>query len=326
MKTITIRRPIDIFLCLGFNIILLPIVFTSVNGVFRIVFGIPLILFIPGYLLLLCLFPYKSYTSKLDPILRFGLSIGLSISLVSLDGILLFYSPFGFNELSIFTSLFVISLLFGIVALYQWQKSPIKKQYSFSLNTPKFESKSKFDKILKMLLILSITLTIITIGYISFLPNKQEAFTEFYILGSTGKVIHYPRNLTVGQDSNVTIGLINHEHKTMDYSIEIWLVNQTLHYNTTTNTNETIYHEMWFLDRLTVNLKHFEKNTEILWQPQWEYFYNFSINRTGRYTLMFLLFTTPAPDYNTFQNYYYMAATEIQSAYQSLYIWINIQE
>jgi hypothetical protein len=41
---------------------------------------------------------------------------------------------------------------------------------------------------------------------------------------------------------------------------------------------------------------------------------------------MFLLFTSPAPEYNTFQNYKDIAAKEIQSAYESIYIWLNIRK
>jgi uncharacterized membrane protein len=180
-------------------------------------------------------------------------------------------------------------------------------------------------------------MTIITAGFISFTPKKQDSFTEFYILGSTRnttsypKATSYPKNLTIGQNSNVTIGLINHEYKTITYTIEIWLINQTLSYNNITKTNETIYHEMWFLDKITVRLNHFTKNNnKLIWQPQWEYSYDFSINKTGRYTLMFLLFTTPTPEYNTTTNYQKIsqnfAAVKIQSAYSNVYLWLNIRK
>jgi uncharacterized membrane protein len=322
MKTIAIKYPLDILLCLGYSIILLPVVLFNINGTFQILLGLPFILFIPGYLLLLCIFPNN--TSELDPIYKFGISIGLSISVVPLIGILLYYSPFGLNLISILTSIFIIILLSGIIAIYHWQKLPQQKQLTISFNVPRLKSKSKFDQILMFFLLVTIIISIITAAFISFSPKKQELSTEFYILGITGKTTNYPENLKIGQNSNVTIGLINHEYKTINYTIEIWLVNQTISYNNHTNTNETVYHDMWFLNKVTVRLDHFIKNTDIIWQPQWKYLYNFSINKTGRYTLMFLLFTTPTLEYNKIQNYQKISALKIQSAYESNYFWLNI--
>ena len=326
MKTITIKYPIDILFCLLYTILLIPLILFDINNILRMVVGLPFLLFIPGYLFLLSVAPNHSAKSEIDAIHKIAISIGLSIALASLDGILLFYTPLGFSLMSIISSLALIVIVCGIVAMYRRRKLQRQNQFVLSLNVPTFEPKSKLDKILFFILILAIILTIFTAVFISFLPIKQESFTEFYILGASGKTIHYPKNMTKGQSSNVTIGLINQEHKTVDYTIEIWLINQTLSYDNRTKTMNTTYHEMWFLDKLTVTLNDFTPGTNIIWQPQWEHIYNFSVNRTGRYTLMFLLFTSPAPEYTTLLNYKDIAATEIQSAYESIYIWLNIRK
>lgn len=326
MKTITIRYPIDILLCLLYSLLLIPLIILDVHDILRMVLGIPFLLFIPGYVFISCFSSYKSSKSELDVLYKIALSIGLSIAIVSLDGLLLFYTPFGFTLLSILSSLLIIIIFCGIIALYRWRKARQQNQIVISLKLPSFHSTSKLDKILMMVLIWAIALTIITAVFISLLPTKQESFTEFYILGAAGKTTNYPKNLTIRQNSNLTIGLINQEHKTIDYTIEIWLVNQTLSYNNITKAIDYTYHEMWFLDKLTVRLDHFTPDIDLIWQPQWEYLYNFQINKTGRYTLMFLLFTSPAPDYDKQQNYKDIAATEIQSAYQNIYIWLNIKK
>jgi len=327
MKTITINYPLDIFLCLVYSLLLIPVILLDINDLLRMVLGLPFLLFIPGYLFLLSVAPNHSARSEIEAIHKIAISIGLSIALVSLDGILLFYSPLGFNLLSIVVSLFLIVLVCGLVAIYRRRKLQKQNQFALSLNVPTFASKSKIDKILIFILVLAVMLTVFTAVLISFLPTKQESFTEFYILGASGKTILYPKNLTKGQLSNITIGLVNQEHKTVDYTIEIWLVNQTLMYDNMTKTMNTTYHEMWFLNKLTVHLDHFTPNPDKTWQPQWERPYNFSVNnKTGPYTLMFLLFTSPALEYSTLVNYKDIAATEIQSAYQSIYIWLNIRE
>lgn len=327
MRTITIKYPVDILFCLLYSFLLIPLILIDINDILRMILGIPFLLFIPGYLFFLCISPNHSAKSEIDAIHKIGISIGLSIALVSLDGIMLFYTPLGFNLISIITSLVLIVIICGIVAIYRRKKiQQRQKQFILSFNIPTIQSKSKLDKILLIILFLTIILTIFTAVFISFLPTKQESFTEFYILGPSGKTIHYPKNMTLGKTSNVTIGLINQEHKTIDYTIEIWLINQTLTYDNNTKTMNSTYHEMWFLDKLTVPLDHFTPDADIIWQPQWEYNYTISVNKTGRYTLMFLLFTSPAPEYNKLQNYKDIAATEIQSAYESIYIWLNIKK
>ncbi|HJJ80031.1 MAG TPA: DUF1616 domain-containing protein, partial [Methanocorpusculum sp.] len=58
----------------------------------RVIFTVPVILFIPGYVLIAALFPEKT---SIDGIERFALSVGLSIAVVPLIGLVLNYTPFG---------------------------------------------------------------------------------------------------------------------------------------------------------------------------------------------------------------------------------------
>ncbi len=48
-----------------------------------------------------------------------------------------------------------------------------------------------------------------------------ETFTEFYVLGPSGKAEGYPRRLLVGEPSSVIVGVINHEGHTARYRVEI---------------------------------------------------------------------------------------------------------
>jgi uncharacterized membrane protein len=58
----------------------------------RIILGLPLVLFLPGYALIAALFPRKD---DLDGIERIALSFGLSIAISPLLGLGLNYTPFG---------------------------------------------------------------------------------------------------------------------------------------------------------------------------------------------------------------------------------------
>ena len=59
------------------------------------------------------------------------------------------------------------------------------------------------------------------LGYVIATPKVGEKFTEFYILGLEDKAIHYPRELKVGGEGRVIVGIINREHKPVNYWVEV---------------------------------------------------------------------------------------------------------
>jgi len=79
----------------------------------RYVFGGLLILFLPGFSLIEMLYPKR----ELDELTRFALSIGLSLALVPLIGLVLNYTPFGIRLLPVALSLSGLTLVFLILAL-----------------------------------------------------------------------------------------------------------------------------------------------------------------------------------------------------------------
>ncbi len=82
----------------------------------RYVFGSILVLFLPGYSLIELLYPKR----ELDELTRFALSIGLSLALVPLAGLVLNYTPFGIRLLPVAVSLSGLTLVFLVTAL--WRK------------------------------------------------------------------------------------------------------------------------------------------------------------------------------------------------------------
>ena len=86
------------------------------------------------------------------------------------------------------------------------------------------------------------------------------------------------------------IGISNHEYKEMNYTVQIWLINQTLLTDNSTNETEVQYHNMWFMDSFSTNLKSIPIDIESEWEPQLEYNYNFSVPRKGTFKLTFLLY------------------------------------
>ena len=79
----------------------------------RYVFGSVFVLFLPGYSLIRALFGSK----ELDNIERLALSIGLSLALVPLAGLLLNYSPWGIRTTPVTFSLLALTLAFASAAV-----------------------------------------------------------------------------------------------------------------------------------------------------------------------------------------------------------------
>lgn len=76
-------------------------------------------------------------------------------------------------------------------------------------------------KVLSIILILAILGAVGMLGYIIATPNMGERFTDFYILGLSGKAEDYPRQISLGEKGEVIIGITNHEHGTMNYWVEV---------------------------------------------------------------------------------------------------------
>jgi len=122
-----------------------------------------------------------------------------------------------------------------------------------------------FDRTLSILIIITLIAGMIGVFYITLSPAKVDGFTEFYLLGPDGKAGDYPTNLTTGEQGNITIGVVNHEHSTQSYMIKI-------------KRNNTILKEE------NISLQNDEKN-EIPFQ--------FTGNTPGEYKLEFELYKLP---------------------------------
>jgi hypothetical protein len=86
----------------------------------RNVFGIIIVLFLPGYAFIDALSPVnrpdKASTGNLDTIEQFGLSIVFSIAIVTIVGLLLNFSPWGLDLNAMILSLLTFTLAFSTAA------------------------------------------------------------------------------------------------------------------------------------------------------------------------------------------------------------------
>jgi len=200
--------------------LLVAIIFFLPSNLFRIIIGIPFIVFFPGYALTTALFPRRNQSGDLQRLL---LSFGLSIIVVPLVGLMLNYTPWGISLDTVPLSTAIFILAASVVAWYRYRRLNEQERFTiaFNLSLAPWKAQGQANKFLSVILILVIVGSMVTLGYAIAAPKTGETFTEFYILGLEGKAIRYPRELKVGEEGSVIVGIINREHESMSYRVEV---------------------------------------------------------------------------------------------------------
>lgn len=80
---------------------------------------------------------------------------------------------------------------------------------------------SGLDRVFTAILAVAILAGIGAISYTIANPGTQEVFTEFYLLGPDGKAYGYPSELKVGEEGSSILGIVNQEHRSMSYQVEL---------------------------------------------------------------------------------------------------------
>ncbi len=222
------KLPQDLFIILIWVLLTLGFVVTPVlkDTFVRTILGIPVVLFIPGYVLIAVLFPKKA---DLEAVERIALSFGLSIAVVPLLGLLLNFT-FGIRLIPILLTLCLYSIALVFAAAYRREKLPEDERFSVpfhriyelidsEINTPE----SRTDKILTIILISSIVLAAGMVYFVITTPKIGERFTEFYILDPSGKAENYPTNLKYSSPAEILAGVVNHEYNPVSYTVQVAL-------------------------------------------------------------------------------------------------------
>ncbi len=95
-----------------------------------------------------------------------------------------------------------------------------KRNISIDLVVPGWGGSTR-HKVTTIVLLLAILATIGSLVYVLATPKAGEKTTEFYLLGSGGRASNYPAQLAVGEEGKVKIGIINGEHETTTYYVDL---------------------------------------------------------------------------------------------------------
>ena len=215
-------------------LVILAIIFILIppfnQGFLRIVFALPLLLFLPGYMLIAVMFPKRGELSSIE---RFTFSIGFSIAITVFDGFGLNYTKWGFRSDSITISLsLIIVILFLITFIQRWRYK--KDSYSFSLSDIRsfyYTLKNKepetgpdHDHALEKVLVTTMIIAILIVSAMLIYAKvnaEPEKFTSLYILGADGKAQNYLAEVRIGEPYTILVGVENHEYTPVNYTLRV---------------------------------------------------------------------------------------------------------
>lgn len=305
--------PGDLIVIVAATVATLSCVYVPVlnESFLRILFGLAMVLFIPGYALIAAFFPARG---DLDGIERVALSFGLSIAVTPLIGLALNYTPWGIRLDPILVSLTLFTLAMAAVAWYRRLLLPAGERFSVPAREMLGAARNELfdpegtplDRGLSALLLVSIVVAVATTAYVLAVPKEGEHFTEFYILGPGGKAADYPTDFAANSTQTLIVGVGNHEYREINYTVEALLLNQTFDARTNTST----IHAAEPLDRFTLTVPHNETR-EVVW--------NFSVPSPDYNRVEFLLFneTVPGPAVT--------GADRIDASYRDLHLWVRVR-
>jgi len=247
MREVLRDMPADLLATIAVPLMVIIFTMTPLGSVqvVRVPLGLVMVLFVPGYALIAALFPKRD---DLEGIERLALSFGLSIAVVPLIGLGLNYTPWGIRLVPIVISLSVFTISMALIAA--WRRSVLPPEERFEVRFREAAraaaaelsagDKSRLDRALTVLLVILIIASVAALIYVVVTPKQGERFTEFYILGPSGKAYGYPTQVVAGESSTVIVGVVNHEYADVNYTVVMSLSNSTLFLrNITLGHNET---------------------------------------------------------------------------------------
>ena len=321
------RRPVDLLAVAGLVVLSNVVVLVPVvnDSPIRVVVGLVMVLVLPGYAVIAALFPDQPIPNNeesdvdvdedgrtIDGIERAALSVALSIPVVALVGLGLSLTPAGVRLESVLPAVTALTLGATWVAARRRAALPPERRfrvpYQDWLTIPRrafIAPERRSDRLLNVLLALSILLAMGAVTYAVAAPGEGEAFSALYLLSEneTGALVadDYPTNFTHGEARPLTVGIENKEHEQVTYTV-VGLLERVR-----VNGTEATVVESKRFDRFSVRLA--DNDT---------YLSTRSVRPTmtgDRLRLAYLLYRGQPPD-----------DPGIENAYRAVDLWIAVSE
>ncbi|WP_239640682.1 DUF1616 domain-containing protein [Haloferax denitrificans] len=287
--------------------------------------GLPVLLFLPGYALLLALFPAGSsdgavegpsfgrfeWQPNLGLVERLALAFGMSVALLPVVGLSLLWAGVGLAPAPVIAALSAVivgGLAVGEVRRRRLPEAerfhvPIRRWYADVVRS--FDQPSRVDSLLNVALAAAIVLAVASLSYALVAPGTGESYSSLSLLtrdaGGEFVAADYPEALTVGEQSTLFVSVENDEGEATSYTLvaELQRVERV--------NGETTVVERQALGSRTETVEDGET---------WRTRHSFAPTLTGEdLRLTYYLYEGDAP-----------AESSTDTAYRSAYVWVTVTE
>lgn len=314
------KIPTDVGLIVCYTLLAASLLVLVEATPIRLLVGLPLLFFLPGYAILTVLFPrssepamqlhvntYNSGDGRIDLSERFALSFGVSTGLLPLIGVL--YSTIGVfpTEKVVVSTLVSFTLVGMIVGAFRRHRVPKDDRFSLPITSWQdtiateltVDSRSLQVTNMALALVVVVGLSSLTFALVAPMPGDTYSSLSLQTMNESGEPVagDYPTNLTVGESASLVVTVENQEHKHINYTM---VVQQ----HVTSDNNDTI-NDTYILDEFTIGLDNGERK-------QWTHEFTPSA-RGENIRLTYLLYRGESPTNPTVEN-----------AYRSSYLWVEV--
>lgn len=216
----------------------------AVSPTVRALVGFPLLLFVPGYVLLAALFPRNLHAGRtshderlfgavsegaLRPLERVVLSFGISVALLPPFGLVLSGLGVGFSPATVIGTTTAVLLAGIVVAVARRLQVPEAERFSvsvtgwFSRATAGFSGKSRTETTTTFVVVVVALVTTTALAYALVAPGGGDSYTGMglYAENDTGALVTsgYPTSLAANETGGVVVAVENHEHQRVNYTL-----------------------------------------------------------------------------------------------------------
>lgn len=216
-------------------------------GTIRLVLGLPLLLFLPGYALLAALFPQqatesdaKQWSNVRQSLVRgitagerLALSFGLSLLIGPLLVLALGASVWGITLQSVLGAFGLFVTLFSLVGVVRRYRIPFEERYNPSLTVGYTNYRRRLSDggvavtAVNVLLILGVVAAASSMAFALAAPPDGGEFTDFSLLtqneNGTYTTAGFPSEVTQGTSIPMATVIENHEGEQTNYSVVVQL-------------------------------------------------------------------------------------------------------
>lgn len=244
------RLPTDLVAVVVFVAVVdLAVLLPTVRGTpLAVALGVPLLLFVPGYVVVAALFPasgpepvpselsglanaaHRVRTNGIDGVERAALSFGISLALLPLVGLLLAALPWGIDPVPVLAAVSAIGLLGAVLAGVRRRRLPETDRFDLrvesrirELHAAIFEADGRLDAVLNLALALAVLIALTSVGYAVAASRDAPSSSQLYLLAEneTGDLVTagYPTEFARGESRPVYVGVENHEGEPVNYTV-----------------------------------------------------------------------------------------------------------